>query len=274
MPKRASNQFKAMEQILSDWLPYYQNGEIVRRAEELPLSRDVETLLTFVRDNKVVGVQGTGNMPLKAVREVTARFVKPPQLEDTIDGIAFRIRSETELWPLYFLRLIAEVGGLLKPASARLWRLTRKGEDFLDSPPMLQLPYLLTTWWYKVNWLIAYSFTGMGEALPKLFTFYTLDNLLALPSKTRVSFENFADTLIMKTGLTWSAPESDIASWALHSSIERMVIDVLADFGAIECEYRDEPLGKETIPKLVAFEITPLGKALLEAVLINTRVRL
>jgi hypothetical protein len=51
MPKRASNQIKAMEQILGDWLQHYQNSEIVRQAEVLPLRRDEETLLTFVRDN-------------------------------------------------------------------------------------------------------------------------------------------------------------------------------------------------------------------------------
>jgi hypothetical protein len=54
MPKQASNQIKAAEQILSVWLEHYQNSEIVRQAEALPLRRDMETLLTFVRDNKVV----------------------------------------------------------------------------------------------------------------------------------------------------------------------------------------------------------------------------
>jgi hypothetical protein len=37
----------------------------------------------------VVGVQVTGNMPMKMVREVTARFVKPPKLEDTIGKDGF-----------------------------------------------------------------------------------------------------------------------------------------------------------------------------------------
>jgi hypothetical protein len=226
-----------------------------------------------VRDNKVVGTQGAGNMPMKAVREVTARFVNPPKLEDTIGNEVFRIRSETELWPLYFLRIIAEVGGLLKPGSARLWRLTRKGEGFLDASPMLQLPYLLTIWWHKVNWLIAYPYTGMGEALPQFFNLYTLDDLLALPAETRISFEDFADTLIEKTGLIWGAPDNiianSIATTALHGSIAQMVIHVLAAFGTIEREYRKERLGKVTTSNLVAFEITPLGRALLEAVAVS-----
>jgi hypothetical protein len=36
-------------------------------AEELALRRDVVTLLTYLRDNKVTGTQSTGNLPLKAV---------------------------------------------------------------------------------------------------------------------------------------------------------------------------------------------------------------
>jgi len=274
MPKRASDEVKAAEQLLSAWLEQHQDAEIISQAEALPLRRDVETLLRFVRDNKVVGTQGPGNMPLKAVREVTARFVKPPKLEDKIGSHVFRIRSETDLWPLYFLRILAEVGGLLKIGSARRWRLTRKGEKFLGTHPMQQLAFLLTTWWYKVNWLIAYSYTGMGEALPRFFKLFTLDDLLALPAKTRIPFEEFADALIEKTGLRWGKQESSFATTALRGSIARMVIHILAAFGAIEREYREEPVGKGTTSRLVAFEITPLGESLLEAVAIGTRVML
>ena len=194
-------------------------------------------------------------------------------MEYTIGKEAFHIRSETELWPLYFLRIIAEVGGLLKPGSARLWRLTRNGDDFLDSSPLLQLPYLLAIWWYKVNWLIAYSYTGMGDALPQFFNLYTLDELLVLPAETNISFEKFADALIDKTGLTWGTSDNSIAmsisATALRGSISRMIIHILADFGAMKCEYLKEELGKGTISKLDAFKITPLGKALLEAVAIT-----
>lgn len=45
-----------------------------------------------------------------------------------------------------------------------------------------------------------------------------------------------------------------------------MAIDVLASFGALECRYRQVPLGKAAIPRLVAFNMTPWGKAVLNAV--------
>jgi len=268
MQRRLPDKVGSKERRLSGWLKQYQNVEMVRQAEALPLRQDMVTLLTYVRDTKVVGTQSTGNMPLKAVREVTARFVKPPKLETTIGDRTYRLRSEAHLWPLYFLHILAEVGGLLAIAPARRWRLTPEGEDFFGAAPLLQVAFLLAVWWYEVNWLVAYPFEGMGDDLPPFFNLVTLARLEGLPVGTSMSFKEFADGLIEETGLTWSARESRFAPMSLRSSIERMVIGILAGFGAVECEYRKVPLGKGTTSELVAFEITPFGKALLDAVAI------
>ena len=244
----------------------YHNPDMVGQAQELPVRRDMVTLLTFVRDNKVVGTQSTGNMPLKAVRQVTARFVNPPQLDTTIGDRTYRLRSEEDVRPLHFLHILAEVGDLLAIAPARRWRLTPKGERFLDMDPLVQLTTLLAVWWHRVNWLVVYPFEGMGEALPPYFEQDTLALLRALPVGTRIPFEEFADRLIGRTRLTWASPESSYATTSLRGSIEQMVICILADFGAVEREHRAEPLGTGSIRKLAAFEITPFGVALLHAV--------
>jgi len=249
-------------------LKQYHNAEMIHQAQVLPLRRDMVTLLTFVHDNKVVGTQGTGNMPLKAVREVTARFVKPPELDTTIGDHTYRLRSEAHVWPLYFLHILAEVGNLLAIAPARRWRLTSIGRQFLGTAPLLQVPFSLTTWWYEVNWLVAYPFQGMGDALPPSFNLTTLARLRSLPTASPISLAEFADGLIEETGLTWTAQHSSAATKLLRGSITRMVITILAAFGAVKPEYREEPLGKGTISKLVTFEITPFGKALLDAVAI------
>ena len=233
-------------------------------AKMLPLRRDMETLLTFVRDNKVVGTQSTGNMPLKAVRNVTACFVKPPELEDSIGTHIYKVRSETDLWQLYFLHILAEVGGLVTIAPARRWRITTKGGKFLDADPLLQLSFLLTIWWYKVNWLVAYSYKGMGDNLPQFFNLFTLVSLCDLPVETRISFEQFADDLIEKSGLTWTSQVPGFASTALRGSVARMIIHVLAEFGMIEREYSEEPLGKGTASMLVSFKITQFARVLLK----------
>jgi len=238
---------------------------MLRQMEELALRRDMLTLLTYVRDNKVVGTQSTGNMPLKAVREVTACFVNPPVLEETIGDHTYRLRSETDIWPLYFLHVLAEVGKLLDVAPARRWRLTRSGEEFLNAPPVIQVLVLLSIWWYQVNWLVAYSFVGMGDALPPALNTIALAHLRALPVERAVAFEPFADELIAKAGLRWTSRDTTFHRSALHSAVEFMVINILKNFGVLKVAYREEPLGLGTISTLDTFELTPLGNVLLGA---------
>jgi tetratricopeptide (TPR) repeat protein len=269
--RQVPDQVETTQEHFAPWLAKYGDPEIVRQAEELPLRRDMVTLLTYVRDNKVVGTQSTGNMPLKAVREVTARFVNPPQLDTTIGDHTYRLRTEEDVWPLYFLHILADVGGMLAIAPARRWRLTAGGELFLGTDPLLQVASLITVWWYGINWLVAFPMEGMGEALPPAFQRATLARLRGLPTNTRIPFEEFADHFIEHTGLTWTAPDPHVATMALRASIERMVILILAAFGGVEREYREEPLGNSTISKLDAFELTPFGEALLDAVAIAGR---
>ncbi len=255
-------QFNALFVQLSD-------AEIARQSEALPLRRDIVTLLTYVRDNKVVGAQSTGNMPLKAVREVTARFVNPPELESTVGEYTYRIRSEVDLWALHFLRIIAEVGRLITVAPGRRWRLTSKGAEFLAAEPILQVVSSLAIWWFEVNWLVAYSYEGMGDDLPPSFNRITLNHLLSQPILEKIVFKDFANELIEETGLTWTAKKISAAPMLLRGSIARMVIHIIANFGLIEREYKEEQIGKETTPMLDAFEITPFGRALLEAMMVT-----
>jgi hypothetical protein len=223
------------------------------------------TLLTYLHENRVKGTQSTGNLPLKAVREVTARFVNPPELDVTIGDHTFRLRSEDDVWPLYFLHTLAYVGGLLVGGPAQPWIVTRDGAIFLAASPLVQVWMLFTIWWEGVDWLIAYPFEGMGESLPPRFNKTTLAHLLSLPVGKRIPFEPFADKLIEKTRLKWTAPDMSGAQMLLHGATERMVIGILDDFGVVEAEHQDKPLGKGTIPELIAFKITSFGKGLLES---------
>ena len=91
-------------------------------AEELPLRRDMVVLLAYLRDNKVTGTQVAGNLPLKAAKEISTRFVQPPAWEDVIGEHVFKVRSSGDIWPIYFLRVLADVGKLLEGGSSRLFR--------------------------------------------------------------------------------------------------------------------------------------------------------
>jgi hypothetical protein len=257
MPRdqHASRSARAAARRLARW---------TQQAEELPLRRDMVALLTYLRDNRVTGTQSTGNLTLKAVREVTARFVHPPQLDTTIGDRTYRLRTEYDVWPLYFLHTLAEVGGLVAGGPSRRWRLTSEGARFLSASPPVQVWVLLIFWWKYVNWLIAYPFGRMDEDLPLRFEEITLTHLLSLPVDTRIPFEPFADELIQETGLACTVPDVAYARMVLHTAVSRMIVGILADFGALEREYQDEPLGKGTTRDLVAFRVTPFGRDLLE----------
>ncbi len=250
---------------IADRLPPNARAEVSREAEASIVRRDMVMLLAYVRDNRVIGTQSTGNLPLKAVYELAARFVYPMKLEETIGGHTYRARSEDEVWPLHYLHILADVGGLVDAGRARQWRLKRQGEKFLAAAPLAQTLFLISTWWYRVNWLVAYPYTGMGDRLPPLLPAQALANLRTLPVKKRIAFPKFADQLISDAVLTWTAQDSSFAQMALRSAVQRMIINILADHGAVTLEYRDKPLGKGTIKELAAFKVTPLGQQLLAA---------
>lgn len=241
------------------WLEKYNHGETKRKAENLHLRRDFVTLLNYVGENKVVGTQSTGNLPLKDVREVTAQFVVPPTLDPEFHGYTVKTRSEFDVWPLYFLHILAEVSELVAIAPGRRWRLTPQGEDFLALKPLQQTAILLSIWWYRVNWIVAFPYQGIGEQLPLSFNFVTLEELLTQSTVASVNFEEFANRIIQKTGLHWIAEDMTYARTSLHAAIDRMVIQILVNFDMVECVFReDHP------QKLDAFRITPFGNILLE----------
>ncbi len=97
------------------WLKRHQ-----RIAEELPVRQDMVTLLRYLQSNRVTGTKSLGNLPLKAVRDITAMFINPPILDHNIGERVYKVRSEDEVWPL--VHAIAEGGELLTGDRSRLFR--------------------------------------------------------------------------------------------------------------------------------------------------------
>jgi hypothetical protein len=176
------------------------------------------------------------------------------------------VRSEAEVWPLYFRHVLASVGGLVTGGLGRRWKLTPLGERFLAAPAPLQVWLLLATWWTQTNWAIASPYDFEGGYLPAGFSRLALNNLLDLPLGDPASFERFADRMIEDSRMVWPIRDEDRARRILRSLIERMVIDPLLDFGILQAE--DEPhktLGPE-FRELATFRITSFGRGLLEAI--------
>jgi len=234
-------------------------------AESLPLRRDLLTLLTYVRDQRVTGTQSTGNLPLKAIRAICAGFVHPLQLDRAIGKQVFRVRSETEVWPLFFVHVLASLAGLITGGPGRRWQLTPLGERFVAAPAPQQVWVMLVTWWTGTNWALASPWVyGAGE-LPFGLRGVALLRLLALPVGEVVAFEPFADRLIKDAQLVWPIPDQANARNILRALVTRVVINPHRDFGILATEYGPNPVLGPEYQELVALRLTPFGKGLLAA---------
>jgi len=253
-----------MAATASPWVQTLMDDQWVA-AENLPLRQDMISLLTYLRDNKVTGTQSTGNLSLKAVHGICARFVNPPKLEEVVGEHVYRVRSETEVWTLYFLHVLASAGGLVTGGLGRRWELTPHGERFLSVPAPLQVWLLFVTWWTRTNWAIASPYRFEGGYLPAGFAKLTLKRLLTLPMGDATSFEAFADRIIEDTGLVWPIQDQDSARRILRGIIERIVINPLSEFGILQAEYEPHKTLGARSRELFEFCITPFGKGLLEA---------
>jgi tetratricopeptide (TPR) repeat protein len=250
---------------LRDWVERISEDHLAI-AENLPLRKDAITLITYLRDHRVTGTNATGNLPLKAVREVASQFVHPPILETVIGEKTYHIRSEYDVWPLYFLHILVELAGLVEGGQSRRWRVTLKGESFLSDPAQVQVQELISTWWHQVNWLIAFEYEDIGEDLPRDFVWVTLRHLLDKSVNETIPFEAFADQLIEAGKLVWRGDSQDFARDNLHAAIQSIIIHPMADFGVLETEYEVSVKGNFKFKDLVAFRLTSFGKKLLETI--------
>ena len=235
----------------------------ISQIEKLAVRRDMVTFLSYLQENRVVGTQATGNLPLKAVREICAKFVNPPILDPKIGNRVFKLRSEDDVWQLFFLHTLAHTGGLVTGGQSRTWKLTTDGETFLKTAAPLQLGFMVNAWWHYTDWRIAYPVSGLEQGLPLGFTVITLRQLQVLPVDKEVSSDAFADNLIDETGFQWPSLEGDTSKGIRRGAIERMVILPLMEFGCLEAEYSAEKIGRTEIKTISTIRLTQLGQGLL-----------
>lgn len=248
------------------YLEPYLNKEISKLADSLAFRKDMAAFLLFIKENKVVGTRSTGNMPLKMVAKLANQLVNPPKLEHRTGEKIYKVRSESEVWDIYFSHILAAVGQLARISPGRQWRLTSGGKKFLTLPSLIQLCIVLLIWWHRVNWLVTFPVMGIGENLPRNFEFVVLQHLISIMGKDSIAFDTFAYSIVEESGLTWTSQDKTYHQKFLRDAIERMVIDVHKRFGIIESRYEDEFIGKIKFKKIVSFRMTKLGEPLIEAV--------
>ncbi len=234
-------------------------------AENLALRRDMVALVKYLRGNKVTGTSARGNFPLKAVREITAQFVHPPQLDETIGNYTFRLRSEEEVWELYLLHVLGVASGLIEGGQSKKWRVTQLGDIFLTAPAPVQAWVLFSTWWMEINWLVAFPYGAEDQYLPDGYKDHCRAALLSLEAGDRVEIQSFADQLIQSARLTWPAADSEHVQQIRRRYVERTLIYPLVDFELILPETQKE--GQDyPIRSFRAFQLKPVGKTLVETV--------
>ena len=248
---------------IANWVSGLDEKQITV-AESLAARRDMVTFLSYLKENRVVGTQSTGNLPLKAVREIFAKFINPPVLDEKIGDRIFKLRSEEDVWPLFFLHMLANTSGLVTGGQARLWKLTSSGDAFLNAAAPLQLGFMLDVWWHYEDWRIAFPVSGLSQGLPSNFKKIAFKHLLKLPTGESIPYKLFVDQLINETHFTWSSPDQDVSKMIRRSAIERMVILPLVEFGCMKTEYGMEDIGGMNFSKLSKISLTQLGKGLLE----------
>ena len=245
------------------WAPALTKEQLAV-AESLAVRRDMVTLLRYIEEKRPTGTQSTGNLQLKAVREVCAQFVNPPKLDATIGDRVYKLRSEEDVWQLLYLHMLANTGGLVVGGQSRVWQVTSSGEIFLNFIAPMQIGYLLFVWWYLEDWRVAFNVSGLSQGLPGNFRQTSLKHLLELTADRSTPFKPFADRLTAETHLTWPSIDQTFVQDTLRSVIERLVIRPLVGFGVLESEYEMEDIHGSKFSKLSKIRLTPFGRGLLE----------
>ena len=232
--------------------------------ESLPIRRDMLTLLDYLSKNRTVGTQSTGNLPLKAVHEICKNFIHPPILEETTNNHTYKVRSEDDVWPLLFVHILASQSGLVAGGPAKIWKVTSEGQLFSQFPPPVQVFSLLVHWCVQLDWRMAFPVSGLDKGFPVGFKEKTLACLRELPLGENVPHNAFADRLIAQSGLTWPSQNQTNAHSIMQSVIKRVVVDMMAIFGVLQCVYVTEISNGYKHEKLESIRLTPIGKELLD----------
>lgn len=206
-------------------------------ANALPLRRDMITLLNYLRDQRVTGTQSTGNLPLKAAKEICALLVNPPPMQITYGSTSIPVRSSAEIPSLRFLHILAAVGGWIHGSAGRRWVLTASGEEFLALPPGKQAWQLFHAWWTKANWGI------LADYAPQNFPTSALRasaerHLPELAAGSHNLWTEFAIQLIKTARVIYSETEQ---SYFAHM-IDYVLLEPLDSLGVVERSFSPHPL--------------------------------
>jgi hypothetical protein len=227
--------------------------ELRAAAVDLPLRRDMVTLLSYLAENKVKGTKARGNFPRKHIRAITANFVDPPRLDTEIGNTVWKLQSEDEVQELLRYHLLACIAGLIFGGENLPWEVLPQGEVFLSLPPVSQVWYLARIWFRGYNWVFEYDVPNN----------WSLFNFKATTVKCLSSYPIEQDIPIDHVIRDLTTPQvSDFSKDHLYYFLANVIFKPLTTFGiikAIESNPEDE-----FFSKIISVQVPKLGHQILE----------
>lgn len=233
-------------------------------AHAINLRRDMVVMLNYLSQNKVRGTQSTGNLPLKQAQEISAQFVHPPAWKISFGDYVSHVRSSADIWEIYFLLVLAEVGELVSGGTGRRIRVLDGGNVFLAAPPALQIWYMLAVWWTRVNWMIGYPYEISINQIDFEFVSYVGVKLFELPIDQEIPVEAFADRLVEGDQFSRNREFQEQSLDVRRRLVRLCVIQPLIDLGILLPKYRSDRNCSLGFKELEAFKISSFGKHFLE----------
>ena len=238
------------------------NSDDLQMLSALPICKDINSLLNYLQKNKISGTSSTGNFPQKAVKEVAALMTNPPQMEHDLGKVIYTIKNEYEVWPVFFVHLLAYDAYLVEVGKSKRWKLTELGELFQQSTVPIQYYLLFYNWWFAGDWQVVHGGCWLIESIPSFFQRLIHYLLMSTEPGKSIHFDDFCQIIKRDLGYDWSSSSDDRYFWRFSFDIERMVIRPLESFGVIETNRKSI---KEPIIHLpfTTFKLTPLGRKVL-----------
>jgi hypothetical protein len=231
----------------------------------LPVRRNVLKLLRHLRKEKVKGTPRLGNFPVAHVKKLALEFEDLRPAEAWQAGAVARVRSEDEIWPVFYIHMLAVGLGLIEGGPESQWVVTPLAETFEAASPATQTAMLFTVWWLALDWGQAYPSDGLVLDFNFGMRKWLTAELLATGENEFVTLKalvaKFAQLPDLQEG--WFG-ENFLAAEFLrelpHTALYR-----LADFGGLEI--KEDVLSTPTgdTHSLVSIRLTSLGRDLLGA---------
>jgi hypothetical protein len=215
---------------------------------------DMLALLNYIGDRELKLTQA-GNLTLKDVRAINELLVKPEKLDYELYGVMKKLRTEEEVYRIWFLRTLSQMGSLTKIRRNKI-SLTKTAKEFLKKDPYDQLLQLFTVWLTKDHWGRELYWPEVVE--PIMNKAYQVAYYLSkMPVGMTVEYDIFEQGLLSSLRLGFATDDIEHAKLFSYIAIAQAILEPLELFGVVSLERDKDKYGHS---KVAAVSLTDLGR--------------